>query len=273
MKKLRASQIASFQKLIHDFYSKNRRDFPWRNTKNPYKITVSEIMLQQTQVTRVSEKFPLFLKEFPTVEALATAPVVDVLRTWQGMGYNRRALGLKRLAEAVVVRYRGKIPRARNDLESLPSIGPYTAGAIRAFAFNEPEIFIETNIRRVFIHHFFKDKEGIHDRDILPLVEEALDRSNPREWYAALMDYGTYLVKTVPNPNKKSKHYIKQKAFKGSRREMRGKVLKFFTHAGKSTLTECSKELALQPAELKPIIDELLAEGFIEKYRTTYAIT
>lgn len=270
--KQRAKNITAFQKYIWDFYTKNRRDFAWRNTKNPYKITVSEIMLQQTQVSRVAEKFPLFLREFPTIEALAKAPTGEVLRVWQGMGYNRRALALKRLAEDVVHHHNGKLPRSREALESLPGIGHYTAGAIRAFAFNEPEVFIETNIRRVFIHHFFNNQEGIHDRDIFPLVEEALDRSNPREWYGALMDYGTHLAKTTPNPNIKSRHYTKQKAFKGSHREIRGKILKFLTGTGKSTVVACSKALSLEPTKAREVLNELLAEGFVEKQKTSYAI-
>jgi A/G-specific adenine glycosylase len=184
-------------------------------------------MLQQTQVSRVLEKYPQFLKAFPTVEALANVQLSEVLKVWQGMGYNRRGLALKKMAEKVTTEFSGKIPRERHELESLPGVGPYTAGAVRAFAFDEPEIFIETNIRRIFIHHFFKNKEGISDREIYPLVEATLDRDRPREWYWALMDYGSHLPKIArKNPNTQSKHYMKQSTFKGSLRELRGKIIR-----------------------------------------------
>jgi len=226
--KLRQAEVQAFQAQIWAFYRHSgRHNLPWRKTKNPYKILISEVMLQQTQVARVLEKYPEFLEKFSTVEALAVAPLSDVLRVWQGMGYNRRALALKRMAEKIVNEYKGKIPRERLSLESLPGVGHYTAGAVRAFAFNEPEIFIETNIRRIFIHHFFGNKEGISDQEILPLVEATLYMKNPSEWYWALMDYGSHLPKiTKTNSNIQSKHYTKQRIFKGSLRELRGKIVR-----------------------------------------------
>lgn len=226
--KLTLAQIKAFQAQIWAFYAHSgRHNLPWRKTKNPYKILVSEVMLQQTQVSRVVEKYQEFLKKFPSTETLANAPLSEVLSVWQGMGYNRRALALKKMAEKITGEYKGKIPKARAILESLPGVGPYTAGAVRAFAFNEPEVFIETNIRRIFIHHFFKDKEGISDKEILSLVEMTLDTKNPREWYYALMDYGAHLPKVAKkNSNTQSKHYTKQSTFKGSLRELRGRIIR-----------------------------------------------
>jgi len=207
-------------------------------------------MLQQTQVARCLLKYPEFLKKFPTVETLAKAPLSEILKVWQGMGYNRRALALKRMAEKVMTEFNGKIPHERHALESLPGVGSYTAGAVRAFAFNEPEIFIETNIRRVFIHHFFslgcfapklkswlgnptskslgsETPKLVSDREILAIIEVTLDRSRPREWYWALMDYGAQLPKvTEVNSSTQSKHYVKQSTFKGSLRELRGKIIR-----------------------------------------------
>lgn len=264
--------ITEFQKIVWGFYHKNGRPLPWRKTKNPYKIMVSEIMLQQTQVSRVLQKYPLFIGEFPDLKTLAKAPLSKVLAVWQGMGYNRRALALKRLAEAVLSDFKGVLPKERKALESLPGIGKYTAGAVRAFAFNEPEVFIETNIRRVFIHHFFQDREGIHDFEILPLVEEALSKENPREWYWALMDYGSFLAKEVENPNRKSRHHVHQKPFKGSHREIRGNLLKFLGVEGKSTLKKCSESLKIDSEKISHVLDELIAEGFVTKSRTNYAI-
>ena len=230
-------------------------------------------MLQQTQVSRVLEKYPEFLREFPTIQALAEAPLSRVLSVWQGMGYNRRALALKRLAEEVATKHKGKIPRGRTELEALPGIGLYTAGAVRAFAFNEPEVFIETNIRRVFIHHFFSSKREVNDKEILPLVEMTLEHERPREWYWALMDYGSHLPKIAKsNPNKKSRHYVQQKPFEGSHRQFRGKVLKFLTAQGKCTPASCAKELGLKPEKAGEVLNELTREGFAILKGKTYAI-
>ena len=185
----------SFQKHIWKYYHSSGRDFAWRNTKDPYAILLSEIMLQQTHVSRVEEKYPQFLSVFPTVAELANASLASVVRAWQGMGYNRRAKHLKHAAEIITEQYSGYVPDAWENLVNLPGIGPATTGGVLSSAFNKPVVFIETNIRRVFIHHFFQNKEGVGDREILPLVEQTLDHHNPREWYWALFDYGTHLAK------------------------------------------------------------------------------
>lgn len=215
-----------FKKKIWDFYKENGRAFPWRRTRDPYRILVSEIMLQQTQTSRVLVKYEEWLKEFPTFESLAYSSFQKVLRIWQGLGYNRRALALKRTAEYVTQTCEGVFP---NDLESilaLPGIGPYTAGAIMAFAYNKPVPIIETNIRTVYIHFFFKNKTKIDDKKLLPLVAKTLDEKNPREWYYALMDYGVMLKKKHGNFNKHSKHYVKQSKFTGSERQIRSHIVK-----------------------------------------------
>jgi len=266
-------KVIEFKKQVFEFYrNSGRHDLPWRKTKNPYRILVSEVMLQQTQVARVAEKYPLFVKTFPTISALAHAPLAQVLVVWQGMGYNRRALALHRLAKEIVTAHKGKIPRARTDLEILPGIGPYTAGAIRTFAFNEPEVFIETNIRRVFIHHFFPHTSSVSDKEILPLVEKTLERKNPREWYFALMDYGAHLPKIIKNPNKKSAHYTKQKKFEGSHRQLRGRVLKFLNTEGKCTVVSCARALEGDQEKLLVVLSELTREGFIEHHGKKYFI-
>lgn len=276
--KPQAVKIRAFQAQIWAFYGHSgRHNLPWRKEhskpKNAYKILVSEVMLQQTQVSRVLEKYSEFLRVFPTIEALAEAPLAHVLTVWQGMGYNRRALALKRLAEEVTSKYKGKIPPGRAELKALPGIGPYTAGAIRAFAFGEPEVFIETNIRRVFIHHFFNNRGEVSDKEIMSLIEATLDHTRPREWYWALMDYGSHLPKiTKTNPNKKSKHYTKQKSFEGSHRQVRGKVLKFLTTEGKCTAATCAQELDLKLEKVKEVLDELVHEGFAILKGRTYAI-
>lgn len=223
---MRALQIKKFKAEVWRYYRGHKRDLPWRRTKNPYRILVSEMMLQQTQVSRVLIKYPQFVKRFPNFQVLAKSSVRDVLEAWQGLGYNRRALALKRAAEIVVKKYHGALPRDMVLLEVLPGIGKSTAGAILAFAYGIAEPFLETNIRRVFIHFFFRRNKKVHDKEILEIVTAALDRKNPREWYWALMDYGAMLGALPKNLNQKSAHYAKQSKFAGSDRELRGKILK-----------------------------------------------
>jgi A/G-specific adenine glycosylase len=151
------------------------------------------------------------------------------------MGYNRRAVFLKRAAEQIVTRFQGLVPETIEELESLPGIGYNTACAIAAFAYNKPVIYIETNIRSIYIHHFFPRKKAITDEQLLPLVAQTLDRKDPRRWYAALMDYGSLLKKTLPNPSRRSKHHVKQKPFKGSVRQIRGQVLRLLLENAMTT--------------------------------------
>lgn len=242
--------------MVWDYYRANRRDFPWRRNINPYRVLVSEIMLQQTQVSRGEIKYKEFLKKFPSFRALAQASNADVLAAWQGLGYNRRALFLKRAAEAVMAEYKGKLPDDPATLIKLPGIGVYTAGAVCAFAFNKPVVFIDTNVRRVFIHHFFNDKEGVTDDELIPLVEATLDASNAREWYSALMDYGSMLGLKEENANKRSAHYVKQSKFEGSLRQVRGKILKLVTSDMRRVT---KKELQNILRETKERIDEAVA--------------
>ncbi len=257
--------------MIWKFYKEQgRHDLPWRKTADPYKILVSEVMLQQTQVDRVIPKYKAFLKQFPTLKALAKAPLNQVLLAWSGLGYNRRALYLQRAAQALTEGYKGRFPKDAETLETLPGIGPYTARAVATFSndipykigltkldavrgenrilhggvldirrvqngvfnnemrhFRKPYIFIETNIRRVFIHEFFPNKKEVSDKDIIPLIEKSLPKNKSvREWYWALMDYGSFLKSTTKNPNQRSAHYVKQSKFKGSVRELRGEFLR-----------------------------------------------
>jgi A/G-specific adenine glycosylase len=223
---LSPADIRRFRADIRAYYKKEGRKFPWRRTRDPYRIAVSEIMLQQTQTHRVVPKYRAWLREFPDWASLSRAGSSDVLRLWQGLGYNRRALALHRLAYVVRSEHGGKLPEDPALLAKLPGIGPYTAGAIAAFAFGRAVPIIETNIRRVFLHRFFKDGTGVPDSRILPLIEATLDRKDPRTWYWALMDLGASLGRLKVNPNLRSRAYRKQAPFKGSDREIRGKLLK-----------------------------------------------
>jgi A/G-specific adenine glycosylase len=260
-------KISKFQKTVWDYYKKNKREtLPWRKGITPYKVYVSEIMLQQTQVDRVISFYKKWMKTFPTIKALANAPQSQVLALWKGLGYNSRALRMKKTAEMVVKDFKGIFPKTYEDILLLPGIGPYTAGAISAFAYNQPIAMIETNIRRVFIHELFRGKEKVHDKEILELVEKIVDTKNPREWYWALMDYGSYLGKTIPNPNKKSRHYTKQSQFKGSDREIRGKVLEVLLLKKSLSIERLEgalKSLSEDKERMEMIISGLEREGFL----------
>ena len=238
---------------------------PWRQTRNPYHILVSEIMLQQTQVERVLGKYGSFLEKFPDVASLARAPWPEVLAGWQGLGYNRRALSLKRLAQRVMEDWAGELPRSAEGLRSLPGIGPATAGALLAFAFEEPLAFIETNIRRVFLHFFFPGPGG-GDRPGNPaIVEATLDRERVRDWYYALMDYGAAMKAAGPNPNRRSAHYARQSPFGGSNREVRSLILQALLGADSLALTleELTAGVGLNPTRINAALEQLLTEGFV----------
>ncbi len=266
-------EIIAFKRKIWGYYKTHKREFVWRNTTDPYKILVSEVMLQQTQVSRVKEKYPLFLKAFPTLGALAKAPLSDVLKAWQGMGYNRRAMMLKRTAEEVTKDWGGKLPNTFEELTTLPGIGQSTAGAVVAFAYGKPSVFIETNIRRVFIHFFFKNKTKISDDDIRPLIEASVSTQKPRDWYYALMDYGVKLAKEEKkNPNQRSKHYTKQSTFEGSNRQVRGNILKLLVKHEKATEVLLRKNIKRPKEKVKEILDSLLKEGFIKKEGRVYTL-
>jgi len=263
MRKRLLQEIPTFQNKIRSFYKENKREFPWRNTTDPYKIVVSEIMLQQTQTARVVEKYVAFISAFPTVSRLANANQTDVLKLWQGLGYNRRALYLKRTAEIVCEKHGGTFPEHKRELIKLPGIGVNTAGAVIAFAYNTPIVFIETNIRRVFIHEFFRETQIVSDHQLYPLIEASLDIKNPRDWYYALMDYGAYLGKIEQNPNRKSLSYSKQSKFDGSQRQARGKLLKLLLIKAR-TLSSLDKEF-VNKNHLQNAVEQLVKEGFITK--------
>ncbi len=219
-------------------------------------------MLQQTQTERVMKKYIPFLRNFPDYRSLASAATARLLEAWQGLGYNRRALALRRIAEQVLDDG-GGLPSETEALLALPMIGPATAGSLRAFVFNLPSVFIETNIRRVFIHRFFPDAEAVSDREILSLVEETLDGRNPRHWYYALMDYGVHLKRSVPNPNRRSSGYRRQPAFEGSKRQLRGRILRLLLAEENRAYEELLSSCGGEAERLDACLYELEREGFI----------
>ncbi len=254
--------LAAFKQEVWSFYKSNRRSFPWRDNREPYAILVSEVMLQQTQVNRVVDKFNAWMIRFPTIESLAKAPLREVLSLWNGLGYNRRALYLKRCAEEIVVRHSGKVPTSIGELDALPGIGYATACAICVFAFNKPVSFIETNIRSVFIRFFFKDKGSVQDSELFPFIEKTLDYDKPREWYYALMDYGT-MLKKQGNPNKRSAHYVRQSRFEGSDRQMRGAVIRALTKESRQRVRTLTRALCVPASRARRILNRLEKDGLI----------
>jgi A/G-specific adenine glycosylase len=265
-------QARSFRKKIYGHYEKNGRNFPWRRNLSPYRVLVSEIMLQQTQVERVIEKYREFLDAFPDFAALAKAPLSKLLQVWSGLGYNRRALALKALTQKVVDEHHGRLPPDLEKLLALPGIGGYTAGAVLAFAFNKPVVFMDTNIRRVYIHEFFHDQENIHDEQLIPLVEQTMDAVNPRKWYNALMDYGTMIKEKHGNPNRKSAHYTRQSPFENSNRQVRGMILKVLVAEAQLSAAQIVKRSGMAPERVRKNLAQLTEEGFIKKKGRTYFI-
>jgi A/G-specific adenine glycosylase len=229
-------------------------------------------MLQQTQVERVTVKYPAFLCVFPDFPALAHAPLADVLASWQGMGYNRRAISLQKSARRVVEEFDGALPQDPDILATFPGIGRATAASICAFAFNMPVVFIETNIRRVFIRFFFSDREKVDDSEILPVARETLLMQDPRTWYNALMDLGTALKKTGENPNRRSRHYTKQAAFEGSDRKIRGTILRLLLADKKLTRKTITGKFSEDPDRIVRILGDLETEGFITRTGSSFTI-
>jgi A/G-specific adenine glycosylase len=273
--------MKEFIKNLQIFYKENKRDsLPWRKTTRIYNILLSEIMLQQTQVSRVLIKYKEFLTRFPNTQTLAKAPLRDVLTLWQGLGYNRRAKFLHLAAKVLDAAK----PRELGDytyIKSLPGVGQSTAGAILAFTQNKPVVFIETNIRAVILYHFFRDtKEKVSDKDIENILKQILallpKDFGPRDFYYAMYDYGTHLKQTLGTQKKvlhqKSISYTKQSKFQGSRRQLRAYILKIFLEMKKvknfkSTLIK--KVLETKPKTLSAytikdittLVQELEKEG------------
>lgn len=276
-----APELSEFVRRVAAHGRELYRDFPWRQTSDPYAILVSEVMLQQTQVTRVVAYYERWLADFPTIDALAAAPLEAVLRAWQGLGYNRRAVSLKRLAEglaeATVPGGRPCLPREREALLALPGVGPATAAGVRAFAWGEPDAYLETNVRAVFLHELFADRDGVPDREIAPLVALAARAASEqgvdsRTWNYALLDYGAYLKRSVPNPSRRSSHHTRQSPFEGSRRQKRARLLRLVmdmpgTHAG-----DLAEELGVTESETRELLAALRDEGFVIDAGGTWSV-
>ena len=270
------STVGQFQTLILDYYRQAGRSFPWRETRDPYAVLVSELMLQQTQTERVVPKYLAWLKEFPTAADLARAPFSQVLAAWSGLGYNRRAGYLQDACRQVVEEMGGVFPATAKELEKLRGVGAYTAGAVATFAFGRPEVFIETNIRSVYLFFFFSDGDGkVADSSLMPLVEATLYRQDPRRWYYALMDYGARLKKITANPSRLSRHYSRQSKFEGSLRQARGAIVRILANSGNNPLSlkVIEDESGIGLCRLQEAVESLVAEGMVSRLQgAVYAI-
>ena len=274
-------RLEGFRALVLERGRELYRDLPWRRTRDPYAVWISEVMLQQTQTSRVDGRWQRWLERFPTAAALAAADPADVLEEWQGLGYNRRALALHRAAQAVAA-LGGELPTETAALEALPGVGPATAAGVRAFAFDLPSVYLETNVRTVLLHELFPGEERVSDRALVPILRETCpaDASDPaddpRTWYYALLDYGAYLKRTVPNPSRRSAAHTRQSRFEGSHRQKRAELLRvLLAHRGEPGgvgLDAIYEELArveekagrrpISADDARVLLDELVREGF-----------
>lgn len=262
-------KASEFQKLVWNFYAKNRRTFPWRETPDPYAILVSELMLQQTQTYRVVPKFLNWMHLFPTVDSLAAASLADVLHAWSGLGYNRRVKFLWKTAGIVQATYNSQIPKTYEDLRTLPGIGEYTANAILTFAFNQPTIVLETNIRTAVLHHFYTGRTGISDKELKLVLQAVLDVDHPRDWYYALMDYGNWLKSEGIKTFHQQKSYAKQKPFKGSERFIRGTLLREVLKQRQVKLSAFILP-GYTKLQIRKVANDLITEGFAKEPRKGY---
>jgi A/G-specific adenine glycosylase len=259
----------AFQRLVMGFYEDNRRPFAWRETRDPYKILVSEIMLQQTQTSRVEERYPTFLKAFPTIRTLAKASQADVLRAWEGLGYYRRARNLHRAAIAVHEEHGGQMPHTFDELVALPGLGHYTAAAVSVFAFEKTVPMIETNIRSVYLYAFCQGRSGVSDRELLQLIHDTMDAKRCRDWFYALMDFGVALKRARPGINTQSKHHAKQSKFEGSDRQIAARVLKtVVAHEGGVTLSAVQKCIGADVERIEKAVSRLERDGLIRRMRS-----
>jgi A/G-specific adenine glycosylase len=182
--------------VVHDhilaWFAAHGRDLPWRRTRDPYRILVSEIMLQQIQVTRAIPFYKAFIAHFPTIDALAEAPLAEVIRVWGDLGRYRRIVYLHRTAREVVERYNGELPRDVGTLKTLPGVGPYTAGAVACFAYEQDVGFADTNVRRVLGRIFLGTQaaERATDREVAELASRVVPKGRGWEWNQALLDFG-----------------------------------------------------------------------------------
>jgi A/G-specific adenine glycosylase len=284
--------------ILIEWFRRHGRNLPWRHTRDPYRILVAELMLQQTQVERVIPKYHAFLALFPTVADLANAPTSAVITAWQGLGYNRRAVYLQRTAHAVQHQYAGEFPRSVAELRALPGIGPYTAGAIACFAFEQDVGFLDTNIRRVIVRLHHDPTTETNERDLWQLAEQLVPQEQGWWWNQAIMELGALictaqrpkcvqcplrghchdyqarlvadeqLLATPTPPHKRVAERKKSEPFLGSNRYIRGRIIDALRAQAPQTPEQLCAHIqqsypALDQQRLEHLLHGLMADGLI----------
>ena len=267
------------REALRAWYVPRRRAYPWRGSHDWYAVWVSEVMLQQTQASRVVPAFRSFLRRFPTVRALAAAPRRDVVREWGGLGYNRRAVRLSEAARAIVRDHGGRIPRDRATLRELPGIGPYTAAAVASLGFGEPVAAVDTNVRRVVARvHLGVDGHEAPAKELWALADAWLDLDDPTTWNQAVMDLGREVCR--PNPrcdvcpiarvcrfrlagSIAARGPRRQGPFEGSSRQVRGAVVRALRSHPSLTRTRLADETGFPPERIDTTVGTLTADGLI----------
>lgn len=258
----------AFREIVWEKGRRLYRPMPWRDQPTLYHVLVSELMLQQTQVSRAIVKYAEFMQAFPSLEALAEASLAEVLRVWQGLGYNRRAKYLHQAARQIVAQ--GE-PTTLTELVALPGIGKNTAGAMMNYVYQVPTAFVETNIRSVYFYYFFANRTDVPDSEVHAVVEETMDQEHPREWFWALMDVGAWLKSQGQARLSTSRHYKKQPPLKGSVREVRGQIIHVLTGAP-STLKDYRHELQ-DEARFTVAVQGLQQDGLIVEVDGVFRLT
>ena len=257
--------VRKFQKMIMSWWKENRRNLPWRNNPSPYKVLVSEIMLQQTQVSRVIPKFLEFLNEFPTLEHLASANTKHLLTVWSGLGYNRRALWLKEAAGEIVKRKR--FPEEVDELRELKGIGSYTSRSILIFAFNRNLAAVDTNIRRIFIALGFANEDA-SEKELQEIADALLLKGRSSDWHNALMDYGSTVLTSSSTGIEPTS---KQSRFTGSARKVRGRIVRMLTQSESLSIDEIISQLSEKNKDsvnLREVLEQLTQDNLIEQTET-----
>ncbi|MFX1254102.1 MAG: Fe-S cluster assembly protein HesB [Promethearchaeota archaeon] len=262
--KITSEKINRFHEKIFAWWEDNKRDFPWRQTTNPYHIMVSEFMLQQTQASRVVDKYLAFIRIFPTLNSLARADKADVFRLWSGLGYNRRAIWLHEAANLIL--QMEEFPKDPSQLKKLKGIGSYTSRSILIFAFNLNLATVDTNIRRILIAEGFATEETT-ERELFEIAEQIVPKNRSRDYHSALMDYGA-LVKTATKTG--IRPTSKQGKFAGSNRQYRGRIVKYLTTKKRADREELIRECSVPPEKADLIFDSLITDSLLQKKGNEY---
>ena len=266
---LTVNQITDFQKKIWLFWKENQRDLPWRETTDPYKIFISELMLQQTQVDRVILKYIEFIKKYPTMNSIVKATDAEIIRLWKGLGYNRRALYARKAMEYLLKHFNGIFPTNEKDLRKLPGIGEYTAKAILSFALHQKVTLIDTNIRQVVEVEFAGGKK-LPEHTLFLIVKKIMPKKETWLWHQALMDYNALFL----SKNKERKKAVNKIPFKKSNRYVRGRIIDLLRTKSylKVKLITAMKNYEKSKEDVEKAVNTLIKDGLIVQKGNTYSL-